>query len=431
MKNISIFQLVVLCIFGLFIGVGTIILTIYSNKGGNQATKQISVTIWGTLDTNAVRSVTNQIQQGGGQKMRITYVQKSEKTFESDLAEAIATEVGPDIVLLRQDSLVSNLAKLSPISYDLYPARDYRDSFIEESELFVAPLGILAVPFAIDPLVMYWNRDLFSRAGLANPPRYWDEVFALAEGLTKQDASGAITQSAVALGNYDNITNAKEILSVMLLQSGNKIATWNDKFTSINVVLTQSSVPAESVLSFYTQFSDPRKPVFSWSRALLDSQSVFLSNRLGIYFGFASELKGIREKSPNLNFDITYVPQSRNGPVSGTMGRLYGMAVLKSSPDILGSVEVIKALTSAKAIASFVSASGLPPVRKDVKVSAGDPYQAIFSQSALVSHGWLDPNRTVSDAAFKDMIESVVSGFTTPADAMSQAAQQLRYNAPR
>ncbi|OHA17781.1 MAG: hypothetical protein A2664_04215 [Candidatus Taylorbacteria bacterium RIFCSPHIGHO2_01_FULL_46_22b] len=431
MRDISIFQLILLSVFGVFVIVGIIVVSVYGAKGGASQTQSISMTVWGTLDRQQMQRV---ISKGlsGRQLLKVNYVEKSEKTFDDDLVQAVATGSGPDIVLFRLDSLLSDLPLIVPIPYDLYPARDFNDTFIEEGRLFLSSTGALAIPFTVDPLVMYWNRDLLSREGFGTPPRFWDEVFSVVPKLTKKDSNGTITQSAIGLGEYGNVKHAKDILAAMILQSGNKIVSWNRDLTSTNVDLQESDSLAPSVLSFYTQFSNAQKPVYTWNRALVDSQSMFLSNRLALYIGFASEARDIRAKSPNLNFDVVSLPQSRTGNVTGTLGRLYGFAILKSS-SVSGAsmVEAIKLLTSAISNQEWISASGFPPVRKDVKVSSGDAFQAVFSQSALVSRGWLDPNPAQSDVIFKDMIESVVSGFTSASSAVSTAAQQLRYYSPR
>ena len=53
--------------------------------------------------------------------------------------------------------------------------RDFKNTYIEEGELYLAANGILGLPITVDPMVMYWNRDIFSSAAIAAPPSYWDE----------------------------------------------------------------------------------------------------------------------------------------------------------------------------------------------------------------------------------------------------------------
>jgi len=42
-----------------------------------------------------------------------------------------------------------------------------------------------------------------------------------------------------------------------------------------------------------------------------------------------------------------------------------------------------------------------------------------------VARGWVDPSDAATDAVFKTMIESVVSGRSEPAQAVSETAQEF------
>ena len=55
------------------------------------------------------------------------------------------------------------------------------------------------VPFQRSTVVLYWNKDLFKEAGLDpnKPPANWTELVAMAQKLTKKDASGKVTQYGI------------------------------------------------------------------------------------------------------------------------------------------------------------------------------------------------------------------------------------------
>ena len=57
------------------------------------------------------------------------------------------------------------------------------------------------VPFQRSTIVLYWNKELFKEAGLdpEKAPDNWQEQTALAEKLTKRDASGNATQWGVQI----------------------------------------------------------------------------------------------------------------------------------------------------------------------------------------------------------------------------------------
>ena len=78
---------------------------------------------------------------------------------------------------MAQDGIVRNQDKIIEIPYDTISGRDFKNTFIEEGEMYLTENGVLGLPFTIDPMVMYWNRDIFQSVGIANPPEFWDELF--------------------------------------------------------------------------------------------------------------------------------------------------------------------------------------------------------------------------------------------------------------
>ena len=56
-----------------------------------------------------------------------------------------------------------------------------------------------------------------------------------------------------------------------------------------------------------------------------------------MYLGFGSELGGIEEENPNLNFDIAPVPQAQGATALRNYATFYGLAIPKTSKNITGA----------------------------------------------------------------------------------------------
>jgi ABC-type glycerol-3-phosphate transport system substrate-binding protein len=421
MKDLNIFQMVFLGVFVLFVIGGILIFAL--QKGGGGLTNVSETIVWGTISPGEVLSGPSNIFQND-KTVRITYVQKDAGTFDGDLVEAIANGTGPDLVILPQDSLLRNLNKILPIPYATYPVRTLKDTFAQEGELYLGTDGVLALPLTIDPLVMYWNRDFFNTAGLVKPPVNWEEFLSLAGTLSVKDTNNNITRSAMALGDFSNISNAKEILLALFFQAEVPIA----KVSSGSVKTDQdANTSGASVLNFYTQFANPLGAAYSWNHSLPLSIDYFIANNLAIYFGFASEINAIRAKNPNLNFDVTTFPQLKSSGTSVTFGRMNGVSVLKSSRNPNQSILVATKLSASQADLALSAALGLPPARRDLlAIKPVDPYQSLFYTAALQSHAWLDPSKSETSLIFKTMVESVVSGVLAPSSAFGEASQQIQ-----
>src|SRR3990167_4058409 len=82
------------------------------------------------------------------------------------------------------------------------------------------------MPVAVDPLVLFWNRDIFARGGLIVAPKTWEEVVAnTVPTLTVRDFSRNIQTAGIAMGEYRNIKNAFPIISLLAIQGGSALVT--------------------------------------------------------------------------------------------------------------------------------------------------------------------------------------------------------------
>ncbi|MEK7645013.1 MAG: extracellular solute-binding protein [Patescibacteria group bacterium] len=428
MKNMTTFQIV---LTGIFAGAVLVALVVFATFKGSSSKGLMAITLWGTLPAGDFAQVVSTVNQVLPQRLAINYVEKKEKDFDRELTEALASGVGPDAVLLPHTSLFRQQGRILPIPEASLPLRTFRDTFSDQARLYEMSGGVWALPFVSDPLVMYWNKDIFNTAGLANPPKHWDEFLTLAPQLTKKDAAGNITQSAVPFGEVVNISNAKDTLSALLLQAGTPI-TKIDQNGAFSSTLSDrpkgvSDIPAVSVVAFYTQFSNPSKTTFTWNRAIGDAQNFFLAGNLATYFAFASENETLLRKNPNLNFDITALPQPRDVKVPMVYGKLYGLALMKAGKDPVGAFQVLSILADQTFVSTFAQQTGFAPSRRDLLATApADPALAVSYRSSLIARSWIDPEPVATGAIFKRMIESVTSGKYRPSEAVSAASQELQ-----
>lgn len=426
MSNTSTFKIIVISIFAVCIVVG-VVLFAFSNGsvGGGQSANLV---VWGTISPETFDIAYKYSTLKDNKEIQITYIKKDPSTFDADFVEALATGTGPDIVLLRDDYIYKNSNKIFTIPYTNYTQRSFKDTFIEGGEIFLSPDGVVALPFIVDPLVMYWNRDLFSNNLISTPPKYWDEMVSLVGKITKKDSGGSVLKATIALGEWGNVTNAKEIVSMLLLQAGTPITsrTTSGLQSVLNSQFNYPIAPSQSAIGFYTQFSNPSSPSYTWNRSLPTSLNMFLSGNLATYIGFASEIFSIQQKNSNLNFDVTLVPQIRDTNKKLVFGHIYALAIVKQSRQIGGAFLALNALTESSAVKAMEAITNLPPVRRDLlSVPPSDAFRAVFYNSALLSHSWIDPDSNGSLNTFRVMIENITSGKKRLSEALSNADDEL------
>ena len=421
------FQIIVLVIFGFFVLVGLVLFA--TNSVSNNSTSLAPVVMWGTFPSSNVSGLINALQEKDKGSLNISYVQKDSSTFETDLTEALADGNGPDIVILSQDMVIRLKSKLLTIPYTSISQRTFKDDYIDGASVFLDTDGAVTVPFIADPLVMYWNKSHFTNASIVTPPQYWDDFSADVLKLTKKDSNFNITQSGTAFGQYLNISHAKDILSNLFVQAGTSLIGQNSQGEYVSALsggLKGDSNSSLSALTFYTGFADPTNPSYSWNGSFPKDIENFTGGELSMYFGLASELSGISLKNPNLNFDVSLVPQVRNTSQQSVFGKIYGLAILKNTKNINSAYPQVLKLTGTEAVGIFSKSTGLPPARKDLlSVKSADLYMQVFYDSALRMKVFLDPNPALTGNIFKNMIESVVVGKLKASEAINVADDEV------
>ena len=427
MKNLSPFQIGLYVVFALGIVFAVLIFSGKIPIGQSSTTQTISgsVTVWGTLPQDAMSAVENSIRATYKQ-VNVEYVQQDPATFQADLVNALASGNGPDMVLLTPADIVANHDRLLEIPYASLPQAAFESTFTDQGQQFLTDTGVLAFPFVVDPMVMYYNKDMLTSSFTVNPPATWDDVVALNKKITQQDDAGKLSTETVALGSFDNITHAKDILANLIFQAGNPIVSWNPTLKTYisNFADTTGSGDSAVVdaLTFYTDFANPNDAAhYSWNATLPDDKDQFIAGNLALYFGYASELPDIRAKNPNLNFDVAMMPQRSQSSFKSTYGQMTGVGILKLSKNISLDLLVAEQMVGQPAVSAYLGAdSTYVPVRRDMLTGAvTDARQQLFYNSAIIAKSFLDPDADQTSALFKKFVDNINAGVTQPAAIIS------------
>lgn len=432
------FQAIIIgvCIFFVFIAL-LIFTGVIPGMGGKKAEEITgTVTLWGTLPASQINELLNRFNTDM-KTFSVRYVEKKQDVFEEELVSAIASNRGPDMILFTPDLVVAQKDKIYPFAYESLTERQFRDTFIDEGNLFLSPQGVLALPVVVDPMMMYINRDILADAGLPSAPQYWDEFQGLVKDVTQKDENGTIKRSLISFGEFDNVTHAKEILSMLILQLGNPIIepVYGQEEGKVTVgyktVMANEGAdgvrPAEAALRFYSQFGDPVKPTYSWNKTMPNSRNAFIGGSLAIYFGFASEYSSIQAKNPLLSFDISRVPQVRNYPTKGTYGKITGIAVLKTSQNLKAAFYATSQLSNSTYANMFSIVTGLPPTRRDLLAERKtDAVQGAVWPSAIIAKGFIDPNAKATNDIYRAMVNNYISGRSSITEAIQTAVNRIQ-----
>lgn len=428
MKNLSVFQVILLAAFGALAISGILVFALFVGIGKGNSVGQ--VIIWGTQDQGVFATVLRQAAENEGRLSQVSYIQKDPAAYEDQLTDALASATGPDLYILRQDYVVRNAGKIRPIPYNLLSQNLFQDTFLDAADPYLASGGSLGVPMIVDPLVMYWNKDILASAGFAQPPQYWDEFSDMAAKIVKKDDTGAIKKAAVALGEYQNIDHAKDIISLLILQAGGNITQKDNTGRLVPALSARTagsqSQGTESAIRFYTEFADPSKVDYSWNRSLPSSRTAFSAGDLALYFGYASEANFLARSNPNLNFSMAAIPQIRGGPRSLNVAHVYALAVSRTSRNPDGARIAAGLIGDTSVARSLSIALGIPSARRDVvSEKRADSGSELAENQAIIARSWIDPDPVKTSDIFRDMIEGITSGSARISESIGRADQQI------
>jgi ABC-type glycerol-3-phosphate transport system substrate-binding protein len=196
---------------------------------------------------------------------------------------------------------------------------------------------------------------------------------------------------------------------------------------SLNTPIVEGArSPMEAAVQFYTDFSNVNSPLYSWNRSLSSDKNEFIGGDLGLYFGLGSEVREISNKNPNLNFDITTMPQGAGATARRTYGDFYAFAIPRASQNERGAYAAAKKLTGAEGGNMLASSLGMVSPRRDVLgAKEGDLYKQIIMESAIIARGWFDPAPVESGKVFMQMVEDITSNRARIGEAVNDAIDRL------
>jgi ABC-type glycerol-3-phosphate transport system substrate-binding protein len=280
-------------------------------------------------------------------------------------------------------------------------------------------------------MVLFYNRTLFSKHGIVNPPAYWDEIVTIAPTLTIRQ-NGTFAESAIALGT-PGTAYAKDIIMSIIAQLGQSpvVSVPGQLGASFYTVLANEPVtegsevlPLSTAMRYFTQFGDPGQNAFTWSDSLGEASDFFVGEKLAMYIGYSGELQSLRSRNPRAEIEMTFLPQTRGYNTFSTGMRMYAIGTLKSTKNPQAALTAASQFAGggvSPSIAAIVG--GVPSLRAYAGTSGLDP---VVARSMLVARGWLDLYADQSNAYVQSMISDIIDYRYGVSDAASMFVSRLK-----
>lgn len=388
------------------------------------------VILWGTLPEVAMNNAIQEFNtQAKTYAVRYKYV--SENGFNQKLLEALASGAGPDMIIAPYQTILSQEGRLQRF---LIAEKTYKDIYVDGASVLydIQLAGAVALPVSIDPMVLFYNRTLFSKHGIVNPPTYWNEVVDIVPTLTIKE-SGHFVESGIALGT-PAVSYSKDILMAFIAQIGQipvvKVPT-NQGRSIISVIANDpvnsdsKVLPLATAARFITQFGDPGQSTYSWSQTQVgDTSDVFVSEKLAMYIGYAGEFSTLRERNPRADIAMTFLPQIKDNNTFAMGMRMYALGTLTSSRNPQAALKVEAEFAGAGVSPTIAAITGSVPALRGYAGTQGlDP---VVARSMLVARGWYDTSSAESTAYVGAMISDIINYRQGVNDAAAVFVSRLR-----
>ncbi|HTL39339.1 MAG TPA: sugar ABC transporter substrate-binding protein [Methylomirabilota bacterium] len=403
-----------------------------NGKSPNTSNSRVELTWWKTFETNDNIQDLAQDYQRLHKNVTINFVKKDVTTYEQDLVNAIASGSGPDIFSIHNDWLPKHQDKIAPMPDTVMSLRTYKDSFVDVAYSdFVLNNKIYAIPLSTDVLALYYNKDLLNSAGISQPPTTWRELVTDVEKLTKVSTPGSFDKSGIALGTSANVNRAVDILSLLMLQNGTEFYDANNSsatFANSQTIegSSDSFNPGELALMYYTQFANPGKVSYTWNTKSDASVDAFTQGKVAMMINYSYMIPTIKDKAPNLNWDVAAVPQTSETGNKINFANYWGEAVSKSSKNSAVAWDFLNFISQKSELTKYYAKHKQVSSRKDMLPDqASDIDIGVFAENALTARSVYKKDANQFEAVFLNMIDDVILRNLEAKDALQNAVQQI------
>lgn len=379
--------------------------------------------VWGTDSPAVWKPIINKYITDN-KNVSIAYRQVDEATYEEVLVNNLAEINGPDIFFLKNTWITKHINKIYPLPSNKlgFTAVTFRKTFVDavSGDLVTPANQIIGLPLYLDTLALFYNKDIFNTAGIALPPKNWDEVIDVGRRLTKRTEGGTITTSGMAIGSYDNIDHAFDLVSAIILQNGNTIVPPHIKRIDVGD-------KTGDALVFYTSFTDPQKTNYFWTPRMQNSFDAFAEGTAVMMLGTGDDIERLRKRNPHLNFGVSAFPQLPNASVTVTYGLYYFATVSRLSKNPQEAWKFLLYASGKNGAATYAKEALRPPARRDlIDVGTLSTELDTFYRQALWAKTWSVPDEKAMQDIFKEAIDSLAQKIIRPEEAVRRIVAKLQ-----
>lgn len=435
--------------------------------GGSSTSTSSKVTleVWGVFDEEDAWKGIIDGYKAAHPNVTVNYTKLRYEEYKDQLVRAIAEGKGPDVMAVHNDWLGGFTDLLAPMPDAVSVAHLETQGTLRKEQVLVStsestmsmktlkqnfipavvadvvmpyqataksdPVDkIYALPMGVDTLGLFYNEDMLNAAGIPQPPATWTDFQEAVKTLTKLDTAGAVTQSGVGLGTSENVERGTDILSVLMMQSGAQMVDERGRvtFNDIPAGLAKDANPALDAMTFYTDFANPTKEVYTWNAKQPSSLEAFVNGKAAMFLGYSYHLPIIRTEAPKLNVGVAALPQITLDPSVQQVNyaNYWAEGVSRDSKNQDYAWDFVLFATNEDNVQSYLTVAGKPTaLRSLISNQLNDEDVGVFAQELLTAQTWYrGKDVDAQEAAMNQLIDDFSAGtYTDPQKAIDNAAK--------
>jgi multiple sugar transport system substrate-binding protein len=387
--------------------------------------QKVSIEYWQYFYQSKQDLVNQLIQEFQTQNPNIEIVHNSTipyEQYQQKLAAAAPANQGPDVVNLYYGWLgtYTQSGYLQELPASAFPTATLEKDFFPVVQGAKLQGKYWGVPTAVRTLALYWNKDLYTAAGLDpnKPPTTWEELVDHALKTTKRSADGKLDTAGFAWG-----------------PDGQGHQWWRECLNRQNGLVPMT--PDLKKLNW----TDPKGvEAFTWWTDLVtkhkvaepgfftDDQTSFKTGHAALHIDGSFRLSTFKNDAPNLNYAIAPLPAHSS---KATYSSFWVNCITKraTGPRLEAATKWLQFLTTPEVMRQWVDKVGELPARTAVASEdkfAKDPKLGPFLQSLDYGYATFFVDEAADRQAVLDAVNEVILNGTSPAQAVKGAADKVQ-----
>jgi multiple sugar transport system substrate-binding protein len=347
--------------------------------------------------------------------------------YRDKVAASVPAGVGPDVITLYYGWLPVwiDSGYLIPLPEDEFPPEMIETEFSPLVQAGKFGGKYWAIPTAVRTLAVFWNKDLFTAAGLdpEKPPTTLDEFVETAQKCTKLDAAG----------NYEVMGYAVEMpgqahhwfREVLTRQFGQVPQSEDQRKILWNA--SEGGYEAwEWLVKFETEYKTGTNDLFD------GATQAFLQGKECLQIDGSFRLGTIETNAPDLNFGVVPLPVGPTGE-KATFGSFWTHGLTQkvaADPQRMeAAIKFLQFITTDEAMKLWVNKVGELPARLEAASDPellADPKLGAFAEQLPYAYATFFVNESDDRQALIDAFDAVRLADEDPRAALDEAVTKVQ-----